>query len=228
MTEMNSDTEIAPATEPAEPSPQAAPGPSAPQPASLLADSGALAESRPAGVETLAAGEAPAAPPPPALLTPGQIEELRAKAAKADEHWDRLLRTAADLENYRKRAARERLEATRSAQESVLSKLLPVLDNFDMALAAANNSQAGAVDALKVGVMMISQQLRQALTETGLEEVDAAGQAFDPRWHEAVSQQECADVPEGRVVQQLRKGYKFRDRLLRPASVVVAKKPEAK
>jgi len=225
MTEMNNDGDIAPALEPVEPSPQAEPRPSAPQPASSLADSGAPAESRPAGVETLAAGEAPAAPEP-SLLTPGQIEELRAKAAKADEHWDRLLRTAADLENYRKRAARERLEATRSAQESVLSKLLPVLDNFDMALAAANNSQAGAADALKVGVMMISQQLRQALIETGLEEVDAAGQAFDPRWHEAVSQQECADVPEGRVVQQLRKGYKFRDRLLRPASVVVAKKPE--
>jgi molecular chaperone GrpE len=160
-------------------------------------------------------------------LTPEQIEQLRAKAAKADEHWDRFLRAAADLENYKKRAARERLEATRSAQESVLTRLLPVLDNFDVALAAANNSQPGALDALRTGVTMIRQQLRQALTDTGLEEVDAAGQDFDPRWHEAVAQRECAEVPAGRVVQQLRKGYKLRDRLLRPASVIVAKQPEA-
>jgi molecular chaperone GrpE len=230
MTKMNNDTKIAPETEPVQPSPQAEPRPSAPQSASLLSDSGAPAESQPAGAEPLAAPEAPAAPKPPPLppLTPAQIEELRAKAAKADEHWDRFLRAAADLENYKKRAARERLETTRSAQESVLTKLLPVLDNFDMALAATNNSQAGAVDALKAGVTMINQQLRQALTETGLEEIDAAGQPFDPRWHQAVSQQECADAPEGHVVQQLRKGYKFRDRLLRPASVIVAKKPEAK
>jgi len=72
---------------------------------------------------------------------------------------------------------------------------------------------------------MIFQQLKKALTEFGLEEVDAAGQKFDPNLHEAVSQQETPDVPEGEVLQQLRKGYKLRDRLLRPATVVVAKKP---
>jgi len=72
---------------------------------------------------------------------------------------------------------------------------------------------------------MIHQQLRTVLTDAGLEEVDAANKAFDPNWHEAVSQQESAEVPEGHVLQQLRKGYKFRDRLLRPASVVVAKAP---
>jgi molecular chaperone GrpE len=72
---------------------------------------------------------------------------------------------------------------------------------------------------------MIQSQLRAVLAEAGLEEVDAAGRPFDPNWHEAVSQQECAQTPEGHVFQQLRKGYKFRDRLLRPASVIVAKKP---
>jgi len=227
MTQMNNDTKIATETEPVQSGPQAEPRPSAPQSVPLLSDSGAPDEGEAAAAEPPAASEAPAAPAPPPALTPAQLEELRAKAAKANEHWDLYLRAAADLENYKKRAARERLESTRSAQESVLAKLLPVLDNFEMALAAANNSQAGAVEALKAGVTLISQQLRQTLTETGLEEIDAAGQAFDPRWHEAVSQQECADAPEGHVVRQLRKGYKFRDRLLRPASVIVAKKPGA-
>jgi molecular chaperone GrpE len=228
-TQMNNDTKTAPETEPVQPGPQAEPRPSAPQSVPLLSDAGAPDEGGPVAAEPAAAQPAPAAPKPPPLptLTPAQIEELRAKAAKASEHWDLFLRAAADLENYKKRTARERLESTRSAQESVLTKLLPVLDNFDMALAATNNSQAGALEALKAGVTLISQQLRQALTETGLEEIDAAGQPFDPRWHEAVSQQECADTPEGHVVRQLRKGYKFRDRLLRPASVIVAKKPGA-
>jgi len=72
---------------------------------------------------------------------------------------------------------------------------------------------------------MIFQQLKKVLTESGLEEVDASGQTFDPNLHEAVSQQESKEVPEGNVLQQLRKGYKLRDRLLRPATVVVAKKP---
>ncbi len=74
---------------------------------------------------------------------------------------------------------------------------------------------------------MIHQQLRNVLLESGLEEVDAAGKMFDPNWHEAVSQQETAEVPEGQVLQQLRKGYKLRDRLIRPATVIVARKPAA-
>ncbi len=74
---------------------------------------------------------------------------------------------------------------------------------------------------------MIHQQLRGVLTEAGLEEVDAAGKPFDPNWHEAVSQQESADVPDGQVLQQLRRGYKLRDRLIRPATVIVARKPAA-
>ncbi len=158
-------------------------------------------------------------------LSPTQIEELKAKAAKADEHWDRLLRQTADLENFKKRAARERQEAIKFANESLLEKLVPVIDNFDMALAAANQPQNNTADSLKAGVSMIASQLKAALTESGLEEINALGTPFDPNWHEAVSQQESAEVPEGQVVQQLRKGYKLRERLLRPAMVIIAKKP---
>jgi molecular chaperone GrpE len=80
---------------------------------------------------------------------------------------------------------------------------------------------------MQAGVSMIQQQLRSVMAEAGLEEVDANGKAFDPNMHEAISQQDTNDVPEGQVVQQVRKGYKLRERLLRPASVIVARKPAA-
>lgn len=160
-------------------------------------------------------------------LTNEEIEVLKEQAAKAKEHWDQLLRTAADLENFKKRTARERQELSKYANESLLQKLIPILDSFDMAL-AATSAQAATPDSLQTGIAMIHQQLKTALAEAGLEEIDATDKAFDPNWHEAISQQETADVPEGNVVQQLRKGYRLRDRLLRPAGVVVAKKPPEK
>ena len=162
----------------------------------------------------------------PAALTHEQIEDLQARAAKADENWERLLRTTADFDNFKKRAARERQDAARFANEALIQKLIPVLDNFEMAL-TATQSQAGNAESLTAGVTMIQQQLKSALVEFGVEELDAAGKPFDPNFHEAVSQQESADVPEGQVLQQLRKGYRLRDRLLRPATVVVARSPAA-
>lgn len=159
-------------------------------------------------------------------LTPAEIEELKARAAKADENWDRLLRVTADFDNFKKRAAREKQEAIKFANESLLQKFLPILDNFDMALAAVQSEQ-GSPSSLQTGINMVLQQFKSALFDAGLEEVDALGQPFDPNLHEAVSEQETAEVPEGHVAQQLRKGYKLRERLLRPASVMVAKKPSS-
>ena len=165
---------------------------------------------------------APVEHPP---LSPQEIEDLKEQAARADENWDRFVRLNADFENFKKRAARERLEAIKFANEGLVLKLLPVADNFEMALAAARNAGEGSAKSLETGVAMIQQQLRNVLAEAGLEEVDATGQDFDPTLHEAVSQQESTDVPEGHVLQQLRKGYRFQGKLLRPATVVVAKKP---
>jgi len=200
------------ATNPPEALPPAEPD----QPAETAA---AAAESRKATAETTAPAEAP--------LTPQQIEELKLKAAKADEHWERVLRATADLENFKKRAARERQEAIKFANASLLEKLIPALDNLEMALAAANNAEIHSMESLKTGIAMICNQLKAALADTGLEEIDATNQPFDPNLHEAVSHQESADVPEGQVLQQLRKGYKLRERLIRPATVVVARKPDA-
>ncbi len=119
----------------------------------------------------------------------------------------------------------------------LLQKLLPVLDNFEMALTAAQTATSGRhtgtapenskLAALQSGVMMIQQQLKSILAETGLEEIDATGKPFDPNFHEAISERESAEVPEGHVLQQVRKGYKMKERLLRPATVIVAKKPAA-
>jgi molecular chaperone GrpE len=179
------------------------------------------AETEAAAAATSASETAPETP----ALTAEQLAELQARAAKADENWERLVRTSADFDNFKKRAAREKQDAIKYATESLLQKIMPVLDNFEAALAAAQNSSADSLKSLQDGVAMIHSQLKSTLTEAGLEEVDATGKPFDPNIHEAVSQQESAEVAEGIVLQQLRKGYKLRDRLLRPATVVVAKAP---
>jgi len=189
-------------------------------PAAPLAGAGPAAPSDSNAPSTLA--------PPGGELSPKEVEALQAQAAKAREHWDKMLRTAADFENFKKRVARERQEAAKYLHEPLLQKLLPVLDHFDMALAAAQDAANPGAQSFQDGVQMIHQQLKTALTEAGLEEINALHTPFDPHWHEAVSQVETAEVPEGQVVQQLRKGYRLRDRLLRPASVMVAKAPAEK
>jgi molecular chaperone GrpE len=156
-------------------------------------------------------------------ISPEELTKLKEQAAKAVENWDRLVRISADFDNFKKRAAREKQDAIKYANEGLLSKLIPILDTFEMALAAAGAD--ASAQSLKSGVAMIQSQLKNALAEAGLEEIDATGKAFDPNFHEAVSQHETSEVPEGHVVKQLRKGYKFRERLIRAASVVVAKTP---
>ena len=192
----------------------------------------AVADPAPSAADVEGAAGSGATPPLQITLeqlTSEQLAELKARAAKADEHWERLLRTAADFENFKKRAARERQEAAQSATAGLVHKLLPVIDHFEMAQTAAQNAQAPqtGMAALQSGIAMIQQQLKGILAETGVEEIDAAGQPFDPMLHEAVSQFETADVPDGHVIQQIRKGYKIRERLLRPATVIVAKNPSS-
>jgi len=164
-------------------------------------------------------------PVEPLPLTPEQLEDLKARAAKADDSWERLVRTTADFDNFKKRAARERQDAARFANESLIQKLIPVVDNFEMALGVVQPKSENSLQSLQSGIAMIQQQLKAVLAEAGVEEVDATGKPFDPNFHEAVSEQESAEFAEGHVLQQLRKGYKLRERLLRPATVVVAKKP---
>ena len=160
-------------------------------------------------------------------LSAEAAQALKGEAEKARHYYDQWARTTADFDNYKKRATRERQDAIRFANESLIEKLIPVLDNFDSAMTATSGANTASLQSLQTGISMIYQQLKNVLTEAGLEEIDASNKPFDPNWHEALSQQPSADVPEGHVIQQLRKGYKLRERLLRPAGVVVAKKTTA-
>jgi len=145
-------------------------------------------------------------------------EQLEAEAAK----WKEVaLRTAADLDNFRKRAAREREDAMRFANQRLLEELLPVIDNFEMGMMAAAKDQGSMI---YIGMDMVRRQLHEFLSSQGVEEIQATG-AFDPNLHDAVAQEECAAGEEGRILRVTRRGYKLRDRLLRPASVVVSKLP---
>ncbi len=145
-------------------------------------------------------------------------EELEAEATK----WKELsLRTAAEMENLRKRTAREREEAIRYANQRLLEELLPVVDNFDMGMQAAAQDTSSMI---YIGMDMVRRQLKEFLSQQGVEEITTEAE-FDPNLHEAVSQEECTAGPEGRILRVSRRGYKLRDRLLRPASVVVSKLP---
>ena len=149
-----------------------------------------------------------------------------AQAAQAAELKDRLLRAQAEWDNSRKRILREKEEAVRYAGEAFLERLLPVLDNFEMGMQAAKS--ATDAKAIAQGLEMVLAQFQQALRDSGVEVIDAVGKPFDPHRHEALGHHESDEHPEGHVLTQMRKGYKLKDRLLRAASVFVAKPPEGK
>jgi molecular chaperone GrpE len=146
-------------------------------------------------------------------------------AAELEKCKDAALRARADLDNYRKRVAREKEDAIRYANNSLLESLLPILDNFELGLEAARNSSDAA--GIIQGLEMVRKQLEDFLRDHGVEVVDAVGDRFDPHLHEAVAHEPSKGVADGTVVRQLRKGFKLKDRLIRPASVVVSKGPPA-
>jgi molecular chaperone GrpE len=134
-------------------------------------------------------------------------------------------RSQADFENFRKRAAREKDDAIKYANTGFLERLIPILDNFELGLNAARTGAGNSP--ILAGMDMVAKQLSDFLTTSGVEPINAEGQPFDPNLHEAVAQEENAQAPEGTIIRQLRRGYKLRDRLLRPATVVVSKGPPA-
>ncbi|MDP8977940.1 MAG: nucleotide exchange factor GrpE [Actinomycetota bacterium] len=165
---------------------------------------------------------AAAGPPPP---PPTEADALRAALEEAaglrDEYLDALLRARAEFDNYRKRTARERLQALDRGAEQLAGRLLGVLDSFGFALDAAEQSDD---DRLAKGVRMVHDELVGVLRAAGLEEIDALGQAFDPEVHEAMLEEESPEpLDEPVVVDVLRPGYRFKDRVLRPATVKVAR-----
>jgi len=156
----------------------------------------------------------------------GEAVETHADPASEIEKFrDLALRSRAELDNYRKRVAREKEEAIRYANSSLLESLLPILDNFELGLGAAKSTPEAA--GIVQGLGMVRKQFEDFLRDHGVETLDAEGKPFDPNLHEAVAQEASADVPEGNVIRQLRRGFKLKDRLIRPATVVVSKGPPA-
>jgi molecular chaperone GrpE len=117
--------------------------------------------------------------------------------------------------------AREKDDAIRYANASFLERLIPILDNFELGVQAAK--AGGGQSAVQDGMIMVFKQLQEFLASCGVETIDATGQHFDPNLHEAIAQEENAEIAEGFVIRQLRKGYRLKDRLIRPANVVVSK-----
>ncbi len=134
---------------------------------------------------------------------------------------DLAMRSQADFDNFRKRAAREKEDAVKYANAGVLEKLIPIIDNFELGLAAAKDKSDSS--AILSGMEMVSKQLADLLSQSGVTAIDAERQKFDPNLHEALAQEASDVIPEGTVVRQIRKGYKLRDRLLRPSNVIVSK-----
>ena len=143
--------------------------------------------------------------------------------ADLDRFRDLAMRSQADFENYKKRCAREKDDAIKYANKSLLEKLVSIVDHFELGLEAARG--AGGKSPIYSGMSLVLKQLQDLLTESGLQPIDAVGQKFDPNFHEAIAHQPSDEVPEEHVIRQTRRGYRFKDRLLRPSAVVVSSGP---
>jgi molecular chaperone GrpE len=152
------------------------------------------------------------------------IDSLQAKLAeaeqKAEENYQKYLRAQADFDNFRKRSRKEKEDQAKYASLGLVEQLLPALDNFERAIAASKGTQDA--ESLAKGVDMVLRQLEQALTSEGVEAITTVGEVFDPTFHQAVMQVESEEYESGTVVEELQKGYKLKDRVIRPAMVKVS------
>jgi molecular chaperone GrpE len=169
--------------------------------------------------------EKPAEMAAPKPAQPETLEQrLAAKEKEAQENYDRWLRANAEFENVKKRLEKEKNDTYKFANESLIKELLPVLDNLERAVDHGGNSEE--VKAVIAGVEMTLKGFRTALEKFGVTAVEALGKEFNPNLHEAVMVQQDARQPGGTVLHQMQKGYLLHSRLIRPAMVVVSKRPE--
>jgi molecular chaperone GrpE len=140
--------------------------------------------------------------------------------ADLDRFRDLAMRSQADFENYKKRCVREKEEAVKYANSSLLERLLPIIDNFELGLAAARSE--GEQSPIYAGMNLVLKQMNDFLNDNGLQPIDAVGKKFDPNLHDAIAHEPNDAVPENHIIRQTRRGYRFKDRLLRPSSVVVS------
>ncbi|HUB51976.1 MAG TPA: nucleotide exchange factor GrpE [Terracidiphilus sp.] len=163
------------------------------------------------------AGESAESQAPTTAGEPAAPSELELLKAERDQLLDRLARLQAEFDNARKRAEREKAEFRDYATGNVVEQFLPVVDNFELAL-----KSTGSAEQLRSGVALIVKQMEEILRQMQVVPVPAVGEAFDPRVHEALGTVERDDLPDQHVAEEIRRGYKLRERLLRPALVRVA------
>src|SRR6478752_2209219 len=159
-------------------------------------------------------------PSPTATGDADSDDAMAGLQADLDRFRDLALRSQADFDNFKKRAAREKEDAVKYANSSLLERLIAIVDNFELGLAAAK--EEGQASPIYSGMGMVLKQLTDFLADNGLKPIDAEGQLFDPNLHEAIAHEPSDKVPEGVVLRQMRRGYRLKDRLLRPSSVVVS------
>ena len=160
-----------------------------------------------------------------------QVDLLKEQLEKTEKEYkeleDRLLRVAAEFDNYKKRTVREFQSIIKNANEELISQLVETLDNFQRALDSAKNS--GDFDSFHKGVELIYQHFKDVLAKEGLKEIKAIGEPFDPHFHEAVMQQESDKFPDGTVMDEISKGYMLNDKVIKHSKVIVSKgRPEKK
>ena len=161
-------------------------------------------------------------PSPTAAGDADSDDAMAGLQADLDRFRDLALRSQADFENYKKRAAREKEDSVKYANSSLLQRLVSILDNFELGLAAAKTESEHSP--IYSGMVLVQKQLNDLLEENGLQAIEAEGKKFDPNLHEAIAHEPSGSA-EGTVVRQARRGYRFKDRLLRPARVVVSSGP---
>lgn len=143
--------------------------------------------------------------------------------ADLDRFRDLAMRSQADFENYKKRCAREKEQAIKYANKDLLERLVAIVDNFELGLEAARGE--GEASPIYSGLSLVLKQLNDFLAENGLQPIEAVGEKFDPNLHQAIAHEPSEKFPEETVIRQTRRGYRFKDRLLRPSSVVVSSGP---
>lgn len=151
----------------------------------------------------------------------GLEKELEQMTAEAVENYDKYLRVAAELENYKKRAARDKADAINYGNETLIKDILPIVDSLERALEHASNSDD--FDSFIEGLKLIYDKLLATLEKNGVEKIDAVGKDFDPNFHEAVLQTESSEFDDNKVVEMYENGYLLNGRLLRPVKVSVSK-----
>lgn len=156
----------------------------------------------------------------PATEVESELEKARAQSAS---YLDRAARIQAEFDNYRKRAAREQQDYREYALADALKSLLPILDSLDRAL----KTNAASLEEYRSGIELIDKQFHDALAKLGVQPVAAEGESFDPNLHQAVQMVDSDDAEDNRVIDELQRGYKLKDRLLRPAMVRVARNPRS-